>query len=150
MSEEPDYEFVEGATSDVSFVAWGETREEVFAAAAEALLAATVEEPALVGGDVARHLVRHVVLEEEDPELLLLRFLNELVYLRDAEGLLLRAREVRLSHATGGHRLEVDLVGERWSPERHESTVEVKAATAHGLALRKAKDRWEASVTLDV
>jgi hypothetical protein len=48
MTARPDYEFVEGATSDLCFVARGATLEEAFAAAAEALLAATLDDPGTV------------------------------------------------------------------------------------------------------
>jgi SHS2 domain-containing protein len=146
MNAASEFEFVEGATSDISFVARGDTREQALAAAAEALLAATVEAPEKVGSDEERQ----VVLEEEDPELLLLRFLNELVYLRDAEGVVLRARRVHWTQGPDGHRLEADLVGARWDRERHGSAAEVKAATAHGLALEEVDGRWEARATLDV
>ena len=146
MKPASGFEFVEDATSDLSFVARGATCEEALGAASEALLAATVEDP----GSVRDTLARSVDLVEADLDLLLLRFLNELVYLRDAEGLLLRARRVRLSAVPGGHRIHADLVGEPWCASRHEPAGEVKAATAHGLALRPADGRWEARATLDV
>lgn len=145
MSGAAAFEFTEGATSDIAFVARGGTPEEALAAAAEALLAATVEDPATVG-DAER---RRVTLEEPDLDLLLLRFLNELVYLRDAEALLLRAGSLRLTR-DGGARLEGELRGERIDRERHALASEVKAATAHGLALRPVDTGWEARATLDV
>ena len=76
-----EFEFVEDATSDLSFVARGETCEDALGAASEALLAATVEDPA----SVRDNLERSVDLVEADLDLLLLRLLNELVYLRDAD-----------------------------------------------------------------
>ena len=146
MSAEALYEFVEGATSDLSFVARAPSLDALFAAAAEALLAATVEDPASVGAAERRFLL----LDEPDLELLLLRFLNELVYLRDAEELLLRVQRVRVSRGPVA-RLEAELGGERIRPERHQLTVEVKAATAHGLwVAESATAGWEAAVTLDV
>ncbi len=102
---------MEGATSDLSFEARGETLEALFAAAAEALLAATLSNPA----DVAPSERVPVSLSEPDLELLLLRFLNELVFLRDARGLLLRAGPLRIAQA-GEARLEGELVGERIDP----------------------------------
>jgi SHS2 domain-containing protein len=143
---EAAFEFVEGATSDLSFVAHGASCEEALVAACEALLAATVENP----GSVRSTLTRKIVLLEEDLDLLLLGLLNELVYRRDAEGLLLHARSVRLTHGPDGHRLEVELVGEPWCADRHVPGSEVKAATAHGLALRAVGEGWEARATLDV
>jgi len=145
LSEKHEFEFVDGVTSDLSFVARGPTLETVFAASAKALLAATVEDPA----SVAPRLRREVLLEEPDLELLLLRFLNELIYLRDAEQLLLYPRWLRVSANEVAH-LEADLVGEEIDSGRHCMDIEVKAATAHGLRIAREGAKWEASVTLDV
>ena len=142
---EPAYAFVDDVTSDLSFVARGESLEGVFAACADALLAATVEAPR----DVANRESCDVELSEPDVELLLLSFLNELVFLRDARGLLLRAGEL---HFQGGDevRLSGELVGERIDPARHRLLAEVKAATAHGLRLEPQDGGFVARVTLDV
>jgi SHS2 domain-containing protein len=145
MGDGPAYEFVEGATSDLSFVARGPTLEAAFAAAAQALLAASVEDP----GSVERRDRRSVTLEEPDLELLLLRFLNELVYLRDAEELLLHVDRISVSQNSGA-RLEGELVGERIDPGRHALATDVKAATAHGLRVVSAPEGWTVAVTLDV
>jgi SHS2 domain-containing protein len=141
----PQFEFVEGAPGDLSFVARGSTPEEAFEAAAEALLAATVEAPQAVRATERRR----IRLEEPDLELLLLRFLNELVYLRDAEQLLLRARNVCIRR-DGEAALEADLCGERLEPIRHRPGSDVKAATAHGLRVTPVAQGWEAAATLDV
>lgn len=145
MGDEPDYEFVEGATSDLAFVAHGPTLEAVFGAAAQALLAATVENP----DSVERRERRSLVLEEPDLELLLLRFLNELVYLRDAEELLLHPDRIAVIRNASA-RLEAELAGERIDPERHALATDVKAATAHGLRVASTPDGWTAAATLDV
>jgi SHS2 domain-containing protein len=139
------FEFVEGATSDVSFVAHGETLEALFAAAAEALLSATLANPA----DVARREREPVRIREPDLELLLLSFLNELVFLRDARGLLLHAGPLRIEH-DGEARLEGELRGERIDRARHRLEADVKAVTAHRLAVERDGAGWRASVTLDV
>jgi SHS2 domain-containing protein len=139
------FSFVEGATSDVSFEARGETLEALFAAAAEALLAATLSNPA----DVTPRERVPVSLSEPDLELLLLRFLNELVFLRDARGLLLRAGPLRID-GTGEARLAGELVGEQIERARHRLEADVKAVTAHGLRVEREAAGWRATVTLDV
>jgi SHS2 domain-containing protein len=139
------FAFVEGATGDLAFEAHGETLEALFAAAAEALLAATLANPE----DVAPRLREPVRLAEPDLELLLLRFLNELVFLRDARGLLLRAGTLRVTSG-GEARLEGELAGEHIERERHRLEADVKAATAHGLRVERAGAGWRAAVTLDV
>ena len=145
MSAGGSYRFVEGATSDLAFTASGSSVAEVFHAAAEALLAATLERPEAVEPRLARSL--H--LSDTDAELLLLRFLNELIYLRDAEGLVLRPTRVEC-RTDGRIELDAELAGEAFDPARHEPGCDVKAATAHGLALARRDGTWRASVTLDV
>jgi SHS2 domain-containing protein len=139
------FEFVEGATSDLAFEARGATPEEVFSASARALLAATVEDPAGVRPAERRALA----FEEPDLDLLLLRFLNELVYLRDAEELLLLPERLVVER-DGGATLRADVVGERIDPARHVLLAEVKAATAHALRVAPTAAGWLATVTLDV
>jgi SHS2 domain-containing protein len=145
MSEAP-YAFVDAVTSDLRFVARGATLEALFGAAAEALLAATLEDPR----SVAPRVEETLRLEEPALDLLLLRFLNELVYLRDARGLLLRPRELAVREAEGSARLDAVLAGEPIERSRHELTSDVKAATPHGLRVERTAEGWEASVTLDV
>jgi SHS2 domain-containing protein len=141
----PHFEFVEGATSDLAFEASGASLAEVFRAAGEALLAATVERPEAV----APRAVRWLHLVDTDRELLLLRFLNELIYLRDAEGLVLRPTRVTC-RSDGAFELSAELAGEPLDRMRHGAASEVKAATAHELSLLRVGETWQARVTLDV
>ena len=146
MTGAAPFEFVEGVTSDLCFVARGDSLPAVFAAAAAALLDATVEAPETLRETELRRLE----LSEPDLELLLLRFLNELVYLRDAHALLLRPRELRVEVAPGEARLVAELAGERVDPNRHRMASDVKAETAHGLSLVPEGAGFRATVTLDV
>ena len=140
-----DFAFVEGPTADLSFVAHGATLEALFTAAAGALLAATVDDPAAVE-PAERHAVS---FEEPDLELLLLRLLSELVFLRDARGLLLRVEAIEVA-AGPPARLAATLAGARLDRQLHALRSEVKAATAHGLRVARVPAGWEARVTLDV
>jgi len=139
------FEFVDAITSDLCFVARADTLEGLFAVAADALVSLTVGD----SGTVRELEERPLTLEEPDLELLMLGFLNELVFLRDAHELVLRPRQLRI-HRERSPRLEARLVGERFFPERHQVGAEVKAATAHGLRVARGADGWEARVTLDV
>lgn len=139
------FEFVEGPTGDLSFKARAPTLEGLFAVAAEAFLAATLEDTSVL--EVRE--CREVALEEPDLELLLLRFVNELVFLRDASELLLRPQRVHVTH-DGVARLAATLAGERIDRRRHALRSDVKAATAHALRVAETADGWEARLTLDV
>jgi SHS2 domain-containing protein len=139
------YEFLDAVTSDLCFVARADTLEGVFAAAADALVSVTAGDPERV-----RELEeRPLSLEEPDLELLMLAFLSELVFLRDAHELLLRPKRLRIQRERSA-RLEARLVGEKFVPTHHWSAIEVKAVTAHGLRVACGADGWEARVTLDV
>lgn len=145
MSETRSFRFVDDVTSDLTFVARGSTLAEVFWAAADALVAATVEHPeALVATEE-----RSLELADTDPSLLLFRFLNELVYLRDAEGLVLQPEALDID-TDGGLRLRARLAGEVLDPRRHGRGNDVKAATLHGLEVGVTEGVWAARVTLDV
>jgi SHS2 domain-containing protein len=88
-------------------------------------------------------------LEEPDAELLLLRFLSELVFQRDARKLLLRAGRIDV-RANGAARVTGELVGERLDPTRHRLAHDVKAVTAYGLAIERRGAGYRVRVTLDV
>jgi SHS2 domain-containing protein len=78
---------------------------------------------------------------------LLVRFLSELIYLFEVEGLLL-PQVVELSFVSGG--LRARLRGEPFDGSRHEARHAVKAATYHRLELRQEETGWVAEVVLDV
>ena len=85
------------AIADVAFEAWGATLEELFVAAADAT-ANTMAENLEAIEDRQRRAIR---LEERSADLLLFRLLEELIFLKDAEGLLLRVPAVRIDRRDG-------------------------------------------------
>jgi len=134
------------ATADVAFEAWGETREELFTAAADALLCTMTAAP----DEVARQEEIPIRLEHEELDLLLWSFLQELVFLKDARRLLLHADRVAIGERGEAITLEATLQGERLDPGRHRLLVDVKAVTLHRLRVVFADDLWQATVVLDV
>lgn len=146
MSGNARFEFIDSVTSDLSFAARGDTLGDLFAASAEALLAATVEDWQAVRAEVPRS----VELRDDQADLLLLRFLNELIYLRDVDRLLLRPQRVSVSADGEELVLEARLAGEPIDRACHELVGEPKAATAHALTLQSGPDGWTATVTVDV
>jgi SHS2 domain-containing protein len=139
------YAFLDEVTSDLSFACWGETLEALFGAAAEALLEATLGE----AGRPRPEVRREVDLDEPDLELLLLAFLNELIYRRDADGLLLIPERITVEEGPPA-RCSGVLAGERLGTTARALALDVKAATAYGLRVTRSGGRWEARATLDV
>jgi SHS2 domain-containing protein len=129
-------------TADVGIHAFGPSREAVFEQAALAM-ASLICDPATVRprDDVP------VVLTADNDELLLVSWLNELLFLTETRRLVWTAFVV---DEVGGGRLWARVRGEKQDPKRHQVRAQVKAATYHGLELRRGDDGWEAAVVLDV
>lgn len=141
------YRFLEDiATADVAFEAWGNTREELFVACADALLATMVDEP----GEIERQTTLEIKLDHEELDLLLYSFLAELVYFKDAKRLLLHADSVWIDHQNSTFHLMANVSGEEIAPSRHDLLVDVKAVTLHRLKVLREDNHWKATVVLDV
>ncbi|MGZ8447636.1 MAG: archease [Candidatus Deferrimicrobiaceae bacterium] len=141
------YRYLEDiATADVAFEAWGATKEEVFLAAADATLNTMVEDI----GTVAPREHREISTVADALDLLLFELLQELVYRKDAERLLLRVRDLRIEETGSGYRLDAVAIGETIDPARHSLLADVKAVTLHRLVVEKTPDGWHAIVVLDV
>lgn len=139
------FEFLEDAvTSDVTFHAWGDTLVDLFSAAAEATTQVMVDSL----DSVAPHVRRCVAVEADALDLLLAHFLDELIFLKDVDRLLLRV--TRLEIEPDPPRLRAELVGEPIDPARHELEADVKAVTLHDLRVEQRGTTWHAQVTLDV
>jgi SHS2 domain-containing protein len=136
----------EAATSDVTFHAWGSSLDELFAAAIAALTNVMVADL-----DTVHPTTDRVVdVEAKALDLLLLRLLEEVVFFKDSEGLLLRAQRVVVDADVQPRRAHATLVGEPIDRARHELVADVKAVTLHALRVEHAHGLWHAHVTLDV
>jgi SHS2 domain-containing protein len=99
---------------------------------------------------VERRERRVVHVDHEDRELGLLRFLEELIFYKDAEGLYLNATEVHVEQRDESWVIDAVLEGEPIDPARHELTGDVKAVTVHRLRVERIGSGWRATVVLDV
>jgi SHS2 domain-containing protein len=141
------YRFLEDQfTADIGFVASGSTLNECFAAAAEATLEVMLANPKSL--QPRRWRATHV--ESESLDLALLRFLEELVYYKDTEQLLLRPISVAVVQRDGHWVVDGNLEGEPIDARRHELCADVKAVTLHRLDVRQTNGGWEATVVLDI
>ena len=141
------YRFIEDiAIADVAFEAWGEDLAGVLTAAAEATLNVMVSDLA----SVALIDRRTVNLQAEEPDLLLFDFLQEVIFFKDANRLLLRPANVVAEAREGVFKVSADLVGEELDMERHDLVVDVKAVTLHRFVVERVDGRWRAFVVLDI
>ena len=141
------YRFLdEVPTADVGFAACGATLDECFQAAADAALEVMIANAAAL----QLHERRSVHAEDNTLDMVLLKFLEELIYYKDAEGLFLRATSVAVRQHEGRWTVDAILEGEAIDPRRHELSGDVKAVTLHRLQVRRTEAGWEATVVLDV
>lgn len=115
------------ATADLAFEAFGKNYGELFENSAAALESSMVELSSL-GSNVTKILE----LSAENVEGLLFSFLEELVFLKDAERLLFNQIKCEVKKVSS--KLWVvssELRGEKINPEKHKLGVDVKAVTKH-------------------
>lgn len=134
------------ATADAAFEATGANREEMFAAAADALTNVMVEDLATIRP--VQEL--EIVLEHGDLDLLLFAFLQELIYYKDARRLLLRPAAVAITDGGTTLKLQAAVRGEEINASRHPMVVDVKAVTLHQFAVKQRDGTWQATVVLDI
>jgi SHS2 domain-containing protein len=141
------YEFLEDvATADIAFHAWGKDLEELFIAAGDATLNVMIDNL----DAIALTETRTFNLENDELDMLLFNFLQEFIYYKDSELLLLRAQQVEISEKDGVHQLSAVTKGEKLDSDRHQQRVDVKAVTLHRFRLEKTNDGWTAMVILDI
>jgi SHS2 domain-containing protein len=134
------------ALADAAFEAFGDTIEELFIAAGDAVMNSMVEELSSIGcGEMIAFETEHDALD-----LLLFNFLSELVFLKDARQLLLRVKTVSITEAGGKFKAKAIACGEKINPKKHPLLSDVKAVTLHRFTLEKTAGGWRALVILDI
>jgi len=97
---------------------------------------------------------KEVALTSGRAEDLLIRWLNELIFLFDAYGFLGKKFFVDISpsitEAPGGIKLTAKVAGGIFDQEVNESRLLLKAATYHNLSIRQVGAHWAAEVIFDI
>jgi SHS2 domain-containing protein len=141
------YEFLDDiAIADIAFQATGKDLPELFQAAGDAVINTMIENLDAIDP----HQSRTFQIENDALDLLLFKFLEEFVYYKDSEQLLLRAQQVEIAEKAGGYHLRAIAQGEPLDPKRHHQRVDVKAVTLHRFQLQQTEECWMALVILDI
>ncbi len=134
------------ATADAAFEASGETVEETFLSAAEATIGVMIENP---GAIRARESVS-ICLENDELDMLLFDFLQEIIYFKDSRCLLLRMRSLHIDLAGSPLTLTAEAAGETMIQGHHPLLTDVKAVTLHRFGIEQNEKGWTATVVLDI
>jgi SHS2 domain-containing protein len=128
--------------ADIGVRGYGASIAEAFAQAALAL-SAVITDPAMI----APHTPVDIKAKAPDQELLLVDWLNALIYEMATHKWLFSRFDVRIKDTT----LEARVWGERVDPGRHKPAVEVKGATYTELRVARLDDgSWLAQCVVDV
>ena len=134
------------SVADVAFEAEGKSLEELFTSAWDATLRVMIENPSALDSKSRKS----IAIEDQSVDLLLYNFLQELIYYKDAESLLLRLEHCRIDAGRTPAKLEALAAGEPIDSKRHQLGVDVKAVTFHRFSLKKEGKLWRTTVVLDV
>jgi SHS2 domain-containing protein len=133
------------ALADIAFEAEGESVEEVFRGATQALLE-SMTNPSTVSDDWERAIERSDV----DPSALLFEWLSEMVYWKDAAGVVYREAALTLMQEGEVWLLQARLIGAPVDYQTQELHADVKGVTKHLYELKQTGGRWKVRVVLDV
>lgn len=128
--------------ADVGIRGFGDTIGEAFEQAALALSAVVADISTIAPIETIE-----VHCDAPDLELLLVSWLNRVIYEMAVRGMLFGKFQVTVS----GCYLQASLSGEKVDPERHQVVVEAKGATVTALRVEREQDgAWIAQCVIDV
>ena len=133
------------ALADIAFEAEGDSIEALFQGATRALLE-TMADPLTVGAVWSQRSVKtEAVLED-----LLVEWLSEIVYWKDAAGVVFSEVPLTLTHAHDRWTLEAMLIGAPVDPAAQALRNDVKGNTRHCYKIWQEGPLWKARVVVDV
>jgi len=132
------YEFLEH-TADIKFRARGKTIEDAF----ENVVLA-ISEVLGKGKKIKAANRKNIKIEGSDKENLLYNFIDELIYLLDAEGFVVSKGKVEIE----GNKLKAVLFGD--DVGKYKDLDHIKAATYAEMFVGKRKGGWEIVAVVDV
>lgn len=134
------YKFIDSIKSDVLFEAYGENLKELFENAAEALASVQCKLDLIIQKEP-----REIELEANNIDELMIDWLQEIIARVDTEEMFFSKFDIKEISET---RLIAEIWGEPISPEKGETVV--KAVTYHKFKLEKIKEKFVATVSLDI
>jgi SHS2 domain-containing protein len=141
------YNYLEDVgTADIAFEATGRDLPELFTSTADATMNVMIENL----DAIEPRETRRIKLTNDAIDMLLFDFLQELIYFKDAERLLLRVREMRIDEKEGAYSLDATTTGEQLDAGRHQQRADVKAVTLHNFRVEKTDRGWSAAAILDI
>jgi len=129
-------------TADIGIIARGKDLKETFANTARGMFHLIIDLR-----KVQCRIKKEVDVSAGDPEILLVAWLNELIYLFDTDHVLFKKFEIT---ELTDKRLKAFAYGEKVDCYRHTLKIGIKATTYHMLQIRQEKGIYTARVLFDI
>jgi SHS2 domain-containing protein len=142
----PYHYLEEIGTADIAFEATGRDLPELFSDAADATTNVMIDNIEAI----EPRETRQIELSNYKIDMLLFDLLQELIFLKDAERLLLRIRKLHVDEKDETYFVKATAEGEPLDAERHHQRADVKAVTLHDFSVERVNDGWKARVLLDI
>ena len=144
-SQKKQYEYLEH-TSDVKFLAFGKTLEDVFENSALAMFNVIIDTEKISG-----EVVKNVFLKSPDLESLIVDWLSEHLYIFEVEQIIFSKFHVdRIKKENCEYSITSRASGEKFYQKSHPFETEIKAVTYSQLKVEKIEDGWKVQVILDI
>ncbi len=141
------FQIIDGLTSaDVAVRIRASSMEEILKNAGCAMLEILLENPEEFNPATRQN----ISIEAENEEMLLYRFLDELIFLKDTKHALARLESGIISNVDKKCVFRGLTAFDFIDPNRHRFNVDIKAVTLHGLSCKKEDDEYVAQVVFDV
>jgi len=128
--------------ADLGIIVQGTDEKNLFIRAAQAMTDLMVE------GDISKKIVvKDVSLQGEDFPDLMVRWLGEVLYLFEAEKLIVNSIEIKFISPI---KLKSALTLTSYDPEYHQVKREIKAVTYHQISVDNVNDGWQARIIFDI
>lgn len=131
--------------SDMGVRGIGKTVEEAFSEAARAMFSLMADLEKIEPKESVPFEVEAATLED-----LFVRFLAELLFLRDVNGMLFSRFSLRITNEGGFFRASGEAHGEKFDPQKHKAGIDVKAATYNLVKVEEKDGTWIAQGVVDV
>ena len=142
-----DYEILDNITSaDIALSVKGESLSDIFIQAGNALVAEMTDYP----GRIRDIESRCSIVSNPDLELLLFNFLNEILFYKDSEGLILKPVHIKIEFKGTEYLCSYELCGEKIKKSKCGFRVDIKGVALHRLEIIRSGDSYSAVIVFDV
>jgi len=139
------YKFSEEVYADTCFDAWGNNLNELFTNCALALSEIMIDLKTL-----KFKIKKKINLKNNTIDALLIEFLEEIIYLKDAEMLLFSKFHINIKNVDDTYVLEAEISGDKIDQKTQKLGIDAKAITYHKFKVEQKNDKWYAHIIIDV